>query len=235
MKRLAKWVLRGGKKAAVETLAIFRPRVIIFDFDGTLGDTFQVGIEILNQLADEFKFRRLQPEEIEKARNMTTRQLISFLKVPTTKIARVSKRGIEVLQSRIDSIQPLPDVVPMIRELKSRGFILGIITSNAEKNVSYFLKRFDLECFDFVRCSSRLFGKAREIRSVIKANKYLKNEILFVGDETRDIEASKKAGIQIAAVKWGYNSVAALEAMKPEYMLSHPQELIALLESFKAE
>lgn len=232
MKRLAKWVLRGGKKAPPEEPVAFRPRVIIFDFDGTLGDTFSAGIEILNKLAGEFNFNRLEPDEISKARDMTTRQLIRYLKVPTTKIPRVSKRGLQELRTRIDSIQPLPGVIPVVRELHRRGYILGIITSNAEENVSYFLKRFELECFDFVRCSSRLFGKAGEIRSVIRAKKFKKEEILFVGDETRDIEASKKSGIRIVAVKWGYNSEAALKAQEPEYMITQPEELLTLIESF---
>jgi HAD-hyrolase-like len=54
-------------------------------------------------------------------------------------------------------------------------------------------------------------------------------DILFVGDETRDIEACQKVGIRIAAVTWGYNSRRSLVAMKPDFVFDDPQELVSLL------
>ena len=116
-----------------------------------------------------------------------------------------------------------------LRELQTLGFSLGIITSNTEVNVQIFLRSHGLELFDFVRCSSKLLGKARMIRSVIRRQHVRAADILFVGDETRDIEASKKVGIRIAAVTWGYNSRRSLEAMKPDFVFESPQELVAML------
>ncbi|MEO6847076.1 MAG: HAD-IA family hydrolase [Chthoniobacterales bacterium] len=228
MKRLAQWVFNRGKKEEVPT-GPFRPRILLFDFDGTVGDTFIAGVEILNKLADEFKFRRLKPEEVEGARDMTTMEFIRFLGVPTTKIVKVSKRGVKEFRSRIDGVNPFPHIIPVLKELHKQGYLLGIVTSNAEENVARFLKRHHIECFDFIRCSSRLMGKARVIKSLMKEKKMKPEEVLFVGDETRDIEATKKAGIQIAAVTWGYNSRRALEGQNPEYILDHPDELIPLL------
>ena len=105
-----------------------------------------------------------------------------------------------------------------LRELQALGYSLGIITSNTELNVQIFLRNHGLELFDFIRCSSKLLGKARMIRSVIRRQHVRAADILFVGDETRDIEASKKAGIRIAAVTWGYNSRRSLVAMKPDFI-----------------
>jgi phosphoglycolate phosphatase len=166
-------------------------------------------LEILNKLAVEFGFRSLEPKDLERARDMRTRQLMKFLGIPTRKMSRLARRGSEELHARIHSIRPLPGMPEALRELQALGYALGIITSNNEVNVEIFLRSHGLELFNFVRCSSKLLGKARMIRSVIRREHVHAADILFIGDETRDIEAAKKVGIRIAASQ-GLNSRRSL-------------------------
>lgn len=229
MRRFARLVLQKRLRARRLAAPKFAPRVIIFDFDGTIGDTMLIGLEIANLLAGEFGYRRLEGEDIAKARNMRTVQLLKFLEVPTRKLRRISMRGTAELHRRMHEIQPLPGVPDVIRELHARGYQLGIVTSNTAENVRIFLKQHNLEYFDFVRSSSKLLGKAREIRKAMKEIGIAKHEVLFVGDETRDIEACQQAKIRIAAVDWGYNTPESLALLKPEYQFSNPEDLIALL------
>jgi phosphoglycolate phosphatase len=126
-------------------------------------------------------------------------------------------------------VQPFAGIPEMLRLLKQEGFILGILTSNSEENVNLFLQRHNLELFDFVRSSSRLFGKAREIRGILKKGRWAKEEVIFIGDECRDIEASHKAGVRVAAVSWGFNTPEALLALQPAALLHEPQEISRLL------
>lgn len=209
-----------------------RPALLLFDFDGTIADTFQEGFEILNILAAEFGFRSLAADEIEKARAMRTPELMKFLGIPMTKISRIARRGGEELQARMDRVKPLPGMLELIRELHGAGYRLGIVTSNTEGNVRAFLRMHDVEVFEFIRSSSKLLGKAREIRSVLKAHKTRAADVLFIGDETRDIEASQKAGIRIAAVTWGYNTRASLLELNPDFACERTEDLAALLRSF---
>jgi phosphoglycolate phosphatase len=226
VRRLARYVLR-RRRSSPNPLG--RPKLLIFDFDGTIADTFDAALAILNKLAVEFGFRSLEPKDLERARDMRTRQLMKFLGIPTRKMRRLAKRGSEELHALIHSIQPLPGMPEALRELQTLGYSLGIITSNNEVNVQIFLRSHGLELFKFVRCSSKLLGKARMIRSVIRREHVRAADILFVGDETRDIEAAKKVGIRIAAVTWGYNSRRSLEAMKPDFVFESPGELVAFL------
>ena len=230
MKRLVRYVM-GRRSPKVSDEPPGCPKLLIFDFDGTIADTFAAGLEILNLLSDEFGFRRLEHEDIEKARDMRTRQLMKFLGIPMSKMSRIARRGSEELSSRMQDIEPLPGMPEAVRELKDMGFSLGIITSNTEANVTMFLRKFDLDVFDFVRCSSKLLGKAHEIRSVLKERKLAHREAFFIGDETRDIEASQKAGIRIAAVTWGYNSTRSLEAMEPDLVFSEAGDLVDYLKA----
>jgi phosphoglycolate phosphatase-like HAD superfamily hydrolase len=201
-------------------------RVMIFDFDGTIGDTFRQGLEILNKMAPEFGYRPLAGEDVEKARGMTTRQLMKYLGISNRKLPSIASRGIRELRTRIGEVQPIPGVPEALRALQAQGRRLGIVTSNSEENVGVFLKNQGLEIFEFVRSSSRLLGKAREIRAAMKAQKFGPEDVMFVGDETRDIEACKRAGIRCAAVTWGYNSRASLEAQNPHCIFDSPEQLL---------
>lgn len=229
MKRLAKYMLARQRKARASKAPALAPRLLIFDFDGTLADTFRAGFEILNKLSSEFDFRLLSEEDIEIVRDMGMRQVLKYLGIRPTKMAKIARRGSEELSLRIQGVQPLQGVLSVVRELHARGFQIGILTSNSQENVQIFLNNHDLNIFDFVRSSSKLMGKAREIKAIRKKLGVPKNEILLIGDEMRDIEAAHKDGVAIAAVVGGYNSRQALEKVKPQYLLDRPEDLLTLL------
>lgn len=226
-------MLRGGRRrvGAAGPLGA-RPKLLIFDFDGTIADTFSNGLEILNLLSGEFGFRALAAADVPKARDMRTRELMRFLGIRTTSMSRIARRGTEELRKRIDSIQPLPGAREILGAAQGAGFQLGIVTSNSEENVRRFLANHGLEVFAFVRSSSKLMGKGREVRILMKEMGLSPRDILLIGDETRDIEAAQEVGAHIAAVTWGYNSRTALESLHPDHIVETPGELLELLAAF---
>lgn len=230
MKRLARYVLRGGRRdVGPAGPLVARPRLIILDFDGTIADTFEIGLEILNLLAPEFGYRPLTKEDLPYARNMRTKELMKFLGIPATKLRRISKRGTEELNKRIKEIQPISGIPEALHIAQREGFHLGIVTSNSHSNVTTFLRQHNLEIFDFIRSSSKLLGKGRIIRQLMKELSLEPSHMLFVGDETRDIEAAQETGIHMAAVTWGYNSRCSIESFSPDYVLDSPEDLLKLL------
>lgn len=232
VRRLARFVLRGGRRRVGPAGPLqSSPLYVLFDFDGTLADTFTAGVEILNGLALEFRFRQLPPSELGLARDLSTRGLMKHLGIPRMKLPQISKRGTEEIGKRIDSIVPLPGMPALVRRLHSRGFRLGILTSNSEANVNAFLRNHDLEIFDFVKSSSKLLGKASVLRRLMREFRLGPRQVFFVGDELRDIEAAQETGVHIAAVTWGYNSTPALSEAAPDYLFNKPSEISDLLET----
>jgi len=222
--------LRGGRRrvGAAGCLAV-RPKLLLFDFDGTIADTFQCGLEILNLMAPEFGYRPLEAADVPHARDMRTRELMKFLGIPATRMPKISQRGKEELGKRMDRIQPLPGMVDLIRDLHWRAFRLGILTSNSRENVAAFLRKFDLEVFEFIHTSSKLMGKGRVIRQILKSHSLKPREVLLVGDEVRDIEAAQETGIHVAAVTWGYNSIRSITALNPDHVIERPEDLVPLV------
>jgi len=233
VKRFARFVMRGGRRrAGAAGCLLTRPKFLLFDFDGTIADTFQCGLEILNLMAPEFGYRPLADEDVPRARDMRTGELMKFLGIPAIRMPKISKRGKQELGKRMDAVQPLPGMIGLVRQLQEEGFRLGILTSNSRENVAEFLKRFDIEVFEFVHTSSKLSGKGRVIRRILKSLGLAPGEVLLVGDEVRDIEAAQETGIHVAVVTWGYNSLKALQSANPDHIVEIPGALMELLRGF---
>lgn len=202
--------------------------ILLFDFDGTVADTLGISRLILNDLAREFRFRELPEEELQAARNMGTREFIRHLGISNWRVPSVARRGLSLLHERIHEVKPIAGIPEALAALRDRGHRLGILTSNSQANVSSFLERHDLPHFDFIRTSSKLFGKGREMKRLLRDEGMAADDVLYVGDEKRDIEACRETGIRVAAVTWGYNSAEALSAMNPDFLLTAPGELLGL-------
>jgi phosphoglycolate phosphatase len=200
-------------------------KVLLFDFDGTLADSLAAGVEIFNALSQEFNFLPIEPENLAAARAMPARQLMKAHGIPLAAVPIIAARGLKLLRSRMESIQPFPGIPAALTELRSMGFILGILTSNSRENVEIFLQRNEITVFDFISPSSRLFGKAHDLRKILRRKKWKPEEMVYLGDECRDLEAASEAGIPAIGVTWGYNTAPSLAALAPAALLNHPEEI----------
>lgn len=205
--------------------------VVIFDFDGTIADTLELLFEIGNEMAAEFKFKSVSRDQIESNRSKSLRQLIRELDVPILKIPTILLKSKKELHVRIQEVQMIPNITPVLRQLKEKDIRLGLVSTNSKENIHSVLKNHNLEnMFDFVSVCSGLLGKARVLRRVMKTYALNTEQIIYVGDEIRDIEAAQRFGIPVISVTWGYNNTAALKEHSPDYLIDHPQELIQVLE-----
>ncbi len=201
-------------------------KVFIFDFDGTLADSRMTLVKIANELADEFGYEQVTEDEIIRLSNLSSRDVILQSPIPAYKIPFLLRRIKKELNQYIANLQPFMGIKEALTNLKQQGFNLGIVTSNMEENVLNFLKNNELEYyFDFVYSANTLFGKNKIINKLIKKRQLLIDEIVYVGDETRDIEAAKKSKIKVAAVTWGFNSADVLAQHQPDFLIDKPQQL----------
>ncbi len=205
-------------------------KYIFFDFDGTIADTEKVNFKILEQLSDKYKFKRLAINELHYAKKMNALQLMNHLNVKKYKLPFILKKGKKLLKQNIVNIELcMNNFAEVLPSLKSAGVKLAIITSNSKKNVNLFLQNHNLDCFDFI-VSSSLFGKEHKIKKIIKKGRINPSEVIYVGDEIRDISAAKLANIKIAIVSWGYNSLDSLLSHEPDFVLHDPSDLINVCE-----
>ncbi|HRX55884.1 MAG: HAD-IA family hydrolase [Verrucomicrobiales bacterium] len=211
------------------------PPLLVFDFDGTLADTIETGLTIYNEIAGDFGLRTVSREEVQTLRNLNTRALLHHLGISRILAVRVVTRIRRQLTKRIDSVQPFPGTIDAIRTLSTDGFRIGILSSNAAENVKQFLKRHSLlDCFRFVEAGASLFGKASRLKSLLKAQAESPETCLYIGDETRDIEAARLAGMPSIAVCWGANGREAMLTEDPAYCVETYDELVEAARNFAA-
>ncbi|MCJ8279093.1 MAG: HAD-IA family hydrolase [Rivularia sp. ALOHA_DT_140] len=207
-------------------------KVIIFDFDGTIADTVDALVNIANSLAVEFSFAPITPEEFLLLKNLTSREIFKYSGIPLFKIPFLLKKVKRELKNKIPELKPIQGIPEALLELQENGSRLGIITSNSKGNVREFLKINNLDnFFEFVHTGVTIFGKTTIINNVLKQRQIKTQDVIYVGDETRDIEASKKAQIKICSVTWGFNSEEALSKENPDFLIHHPRELLEIVNS----
>ncbi|MDB9744023.1 HAD-IA family hydrolase [Fibrobacterales bacterium] len=204
-------------------------KLIIFDFDGTLADSFEFFLDRINSVAIKHRFKTLSDEDKTYVKNKSARELIKFLKIPFWKIPRVAKSMKGILTSNLNAVKKF-DMIPFVLdELHQKGIQLALLTSNDLENVKHILgPQFDY--FGKSTFSVSILGKHRKFKQLIKSYQLRPEDVLLVGDEVRDIEAAKRIGIDIASVSWGYNSRKILSAQNPTYLLDTPSQILELLD-----
>jgi HAD superfamily hydrolase (TIGR01549 family) len=208
-------------------------KLVIFDFDGTLAATLEAGFALVNELAPKYGFEPISEERADALRELRTREAIKELGIKARSIPKLLMEVRTELRGQMERIRPIEGIAEALVKLKGQGVRMGILTSNSRENVQVFLKHWDLAgLFDFVSAGSTLFGKVRLLRKTIEAEApdIEVSDVVYVGDETRDIHAAQRAGMRSVAVSWGLNSKAALVAVGPDEMIEDPMELTRIFD-----
>jgi len=204
-------------------------RTMIFDFDGTIADTFQSAVGVLNQLADEFGYRQATQEEMAELTSLGLRELIDRVGLSWHRVPALAMRVRQEMSRQMHLIAPCPGVVEALATLRTRGVGIGILTSNNRENVEKFLATQPSLHFDFISAGSGLFGKERRLKRLLATQRLALHETCYVGDEVRDIEAARSLGMRAVAVTWGFSSAQLLAASSPDHLIADPSELFALV------
>lgn len=203
-------------------------RTLIFDFDGTLADTLPRLVTISNRLSAEYGYRRIEEEDIDTLRRKRSHEVLRWLRVPLTKVPTIARRLKAELYEEMHLVPPIGTVRTAVAQL-SQTHTLGIVTSNSVANVRKFLAAHRMPYFSFVRSSAGLFGKTPVLRRLMKKRHLMAAEMLYIGDETRDVEAARACGIDTVAVSWGGNDTEQLATAQPWKLIHRPEELVTIL------
>lgn len=201
---------------------------IIFDFDGTIADSFAVVVAIFHELTHRTKL--VTPEEIVQLRRMRLTDVAKAEKIPKWQVPFLLFRGRRMMAKRLGEVNIFGGMEETIKQLREDGHELFIMSSNSTSNVRKFLRQQRLnEYFSKVYGGVGLLGKARALRRILKSNNLKPEECIYVGDEPRDIQASKEVGIKCIAVSWGFNAAELLKEHKPHAIARTPEKLLGLL------
>lgn len=204
-------------------------KLILFDFDGTIVNSQSSVFTIINRLSNEFGYHKLSEETFHRLRNEKSQNILKKLGIPFLKLPFFVRKFRRELNKEIEFIRPIPSIRDILFILKNKGYVLGILTSNSQENVVSFIDKNDLDFFSLIFSERSLFGKSNVIKTLLKNQNLKPEEVIYIGDETRDIEAAKRNNIQIIAVCWGFNSKKILQEQNPDFLIEEPKELIDII------
>ncbi len=207
--------------------------VLIFDFDGTIADTLETIVTITNRLASHYGYPQTTPERLKYLRALSTAELLEQSHVPLFQVPFLMRRVRRELYQDVDSIQTFHRLSDVLMALAADGHSIMIASSNAPSTIRPFLERHGLnQVFSQIYGNIGLLGKARSLRRIMRRHRLLPEEILYIGDETRDIEAAHCQGVAVAAVSWGFSDRTALEAQGPTFLIDTPEDLYQAVGEF---
>ena len=202
--------------------------LVIFDLDGTLVDSLPWFLRTINDVADRFGFRRVRDDEVEALRHAGTREILSRLEVPLWKLPMIGRHMRRLKAEQAADITLFDGVDAMLRTLACAGLHLALVSSDSEANARRKLGE-AAALFAHFDCSASIFGKAAKFRRVLKRAGVAPVQAIAIGDETRDIEAARAAGIACGAVTWGYAAPRALRELGPDLLFERMDDIARAL------
>jgi phosphoglycolate phosphatase len=200
-------------------------KLVIFDFDGTLADTFPWFMRIINDVADRYRFKRIEQHEVEMLRGMGAAEIMAHLGVPRWKLPLIANHMRKRKARELGETRLFAGVEAMLARLGDAGIKVAVVSSNSEANIRAILGEAlaaRIACFE---CGASVFGKAARFRKVLRRSGISPPDALAIGDEIRDLEAARRAGIAFGAAGWGFTRAEALQARGPNVLFSSIEEI----------
>lgn len=213
-----------------------RTKTLVLDFNGTLADDLRLFIEIVRKVFEKRGYEFPSDKKIETLRGESAKEVAKALLGHRKWLYRIIlavSEGLPLYFKEKNNIKPFDGIINAVNDL-SKDYEIIILSSNSKNTIKYVLDKWGLN-YDEIHHSwrwfglERLFGKDITLQKISK-ERGLKNspeKILYVGDEARDVDACRKAGVNILPVTWGYNKEIALikAGVNPEFLVHNPQDI----------
>jgi HAD superfamily hydrolase (TIGR01549 family) len=205
-------------------------KAVIFDIDGTLGNTLPLCIQAFRQTVEPLVHHPLTDEEIEATFGPNEAGTIKRL-APNSdynKAAEDFLHHYEVLHHMCP--QPFDGIIDLLTALKSKGVHLAVASGKGEESSKMTLERFGIATFFAVVKNGSLDGKQKpgDIEQLVQSfGNVTKEQTVYIGDSPSDIEDSRKAGVIAAAAAW------APTAKRDKLEKEQPNELFDKVSKFR--
>jgi HAD superfamily hydrolase (TIGR01662 family) len=203
---------------------------LLFDWDGTLVDSAQLGLTAFEQ-----SFAALgvsfDPEVYRSVYSPNWYSIYEAMGLPKEKWQRADELWIHHYGEQ--TAQPVAGAQETIRELKRKGYRLGVVSSGTECRVAREVSELGLESFfEIVVCNEQMENKKPHpegLESAMRALGCSREESCYVGDSPEDIEMGKRANMLTVGVRSAYPTSWKLESSKPDIYI---ESLVELSEHF---
>jgi phosphoglycolate phosphatase/pyrophosphatase PpaX len=203
-------------------------KAVFFDMDGTIGDTMPLCIGAFRKAIEPLAGRIISDEEITATFGPSEEGTISAL------IPDYYEQGLSDYQKHYDALHeqyphPFDGITDIIKHLKNKGIIVGIVTGKGRQSADITLRRYGMDgLFDAIEAGSPNGPRKPEgLKALLKKFNLSADEAVYVGDAPSDITAASEAGMPIISAAWA--STAETDVLKK----MNPNATFESVESFE--
>ena len=210
-------------------------RFILFDLDGTLFDSAPDLVGAANRLRTRRGMQALPFEEVRTHAGRGARGLIEVtlgLSSEDEGYADIQKEFLDDYQAHCcDDSHLFDEVETMFDELRSRNIPWGIVTNKHARFTTPIAEKTGMAQKAKVIVCGDATGKLKpapdNLLLALQKTGYKANETLYVGDDIRDAQAARNAGMRFAAAAYGYLGLANdVSTWNADWILSSPLQIL---------
>jgi len=209
-------------------------RAALFDFDGTLADTAPDLAAAVNAMRLQRGMEPLAPAAVRPYASMGARGLLRIGFDMTPEHRDYSAMRDEFLERYAQAIcvhtRLFPGMVELVEELGARDIAWGIVTNKATRFTARLVEDLGVSPACVVCGDSTPHLKPHPAPLLLAAQQLELpvSQCVYVGDDLRDIQAARAAGMRCVAVEYGYHSTdnPGPASWNADAVISHPSELL---------
>ena len=205
-------------------------KIIIFDFDGVIVDSNNAYEHVFERLAKKYSVK-IKKDEILHHFGEHPSRIIGDIFGSDKKIYQEYMK-ITSQKKFIRKIRLIPNSKKTLSKLK-KSYRLALASGAAKDTFFHILKKFALEVYFDVILSGDDVKESKPspeiIEKILKKNKIMNTEAIYVGDAPNDIIAAKRAGVKVAVVLTGVLNRKEAKAMKADYIIKDISKLEELI------
>lgn len=218
-------------------------KACIFDLDGTLTDTLESLTYSVNTTLQELGLGQITEDQCKAFVGSGARRLIEqSLQATGDPNASRIEEAMEVYGRVFKKhctyhVAPYEGVVAMLKELKSMGVRLAVLS-----NKPHLQTRDVVTAFFHEDTFTKVYGQQEGIpRKPDPAALYIilnelrveREECLYIGDSDVDMQTGCAAGVSSVGVSWGFRTKEVLAENGATYVVDKPEEIISIVKGVK--
>ena len=200
---------------------------LLFDWDGTVVDSAQLGLKAFEKSFADLGVA-FDKEVYAQVYSPNWYSIYEALGLPKEQWQRADELWIHNYGEQV--AQPVAGAQETIHELKRKGYRLGVVSSGTECRVVREVSELGLEhVFEIVICNEQMTNKKPHPEGLEKALGSLsciRENSAYVGDSPEDIEMGKRANMLTVGVRSDYPTSWKLENHQPDILLNSLNELL---------
>ena len=209
-------------------------KLVIFDLDGTLINAYRAVARSINFTMKELGLPVQDSYTIRRSVGWGDRRLLeSFVgKEHLEGALQIYRRHHETALPK--GTRFLPGAQKLLLQLKKRKYKLAVASNRPTKFSRIALKALKIaEYFDYVLCADKLKkGKPHPeiLQRILKRLRIERDEALYIGDMTIDVQTARRAHIKVVSVLTGSSTAEEIKKLKPDRIIQRISSLLPVLD-----